>query len=202
MAAQRNTSYTRAFSSSTDLWETVDNIMVDLVAQPGSAKSNEIDGDVDHEQNARTQKKNEELEKMMGNLDTILDDLQDISEIDTNNNNNNTYNEDAEEKMRRKSREEFLEKENPFDSITQSLLNQAGDVPLWSSSADSEEATEAEAESNAIPLEAFVEQENGWESEDDNSSQKDAGTPSTTPPSNTGILSSFHFPPSLFFSSS
>lgn len=144
----------RTFSSADSLWETVDSIMVDLMEQP-AAEPHPTDGT--DEQHVTILKKNEELEEMMENLDNILDDLQEIPGM-SNGKDNTTpprpINLSAEKnKKRPKNDESFLEKENPFDPITQGFLLQTGDVPLFSSSSST---TTDEVVETEISYEEYV----------------------------------------------
>jgi hypothetical protein len=181
MAAKRNTSsYMRAFSSN-DLWETVDTIMIDLLAQPSNdagVSTSVPDNDADLEKNVKTLKKNEELEKMMGNLDTILDDLPDISTLSNGEEPTNTppnNNNSSSGEIMKPKNGEFLEKENPFDSITQGFLYQAGDVPLFSSSADV--GGTAEVVDSPMSYDEYDESEGGneWDSTADEEDLHDDG---------------------------
>lgn len=134
--AAKKPAYTRAYDSKDNLWDTVDTIMVDLLHQ-GRDGGGVTDTDVDTEKNNITTKKKErELDEMMENLDTLLDDLRDISSISNDNPTPpRSINSSAEKiKPKRPTNDHFLEKENPLDSITQGLLYQTGDVPLFASS--------------------------------------------------------------------
>jgi hypothetical protein len=135
--AAKKTAYNRAFGGGTDnLWETVDTIMVDLLHQAGDGTSI-TETDVDAiKSTSTTRKKEKELDEMMENLDTLLDDLQDISSISNDTTTPpRSINSSAEKiKPKRATNEEFLEIENPLDSITQGLLYQTADVPLFASS--------------------------------------------------------------------
>lgn len=133
----KKTSYLRAFGGGTDnLWETVDTIMVDLLHQGADGNGN-TDADLDVEKSNITTKKDKELDEMMENLDTLLDDLQDISTMSNDPTTPPRSINSSAEKIKPKrapTNEQFLEKENPLDSITQGLLYQTADVPLFASS--------------------------------------------------------------------
>lgn len=133
---KKTTAYTRAFGGGTDnLWETVDTIMVDLMTQQvnGDGIGSE---DVDMEKRNANSKKDAELNELMENLDHVLDDLRDISTISSDGTTPPRLIQTSAERLRprRATNKEFLEKENPFDPITQGLLYQTADIPLFASS--------------------------------------------------------------------
>eukprot|EP00026_Physarum_polycephalum_P001281 Phypoly_transcript_01282.p1 GENE.Phypoly_transcript_01282~~Phypoly_transcript_01282.p1 ORF type:complete len:1125 (+),score=279.27 Phypoly_transcript_01282:124-3498(+) len=156
--------YMRSFGGGSDnLWETVDTIMVDLLHQGGSG-----DGDVDldtEKANSTTKKKERELDEMMENLDTLLDDLRDISTIsnDTSTPPRSITSSAEKIKPKRPTNEEFLEKENPLDSITQGLLYQTADVPLFASSEVPLSDSEPQSQVVEYNEEEESEEEEDWE---------------------------------------
>jgi hypothetical protein len=159
--------YKRSFGGGTDnLWETVDTIMVDLMHQGGDGSGiTDVDVDTEKANSSTTKKKERELDEMMENLDTLLDDLRDISTMssDTSTPPRSITSSAEKIKPKRPANEEFLEKENPFDSITQGLLYQTADVPLFASSevpiSDSQQQSHVDEEYN----EEESEEEDEWE---------------------------------------
>lgn len=175
MASKKKTAYTRAFGGGTDnLWETVDTIMVDLMTQQVNGDTG-IQEEVDVEKRKSNSKKDAELNELMENLDHVLDDLRDISSI-----SNDTatppkpINTSAEKiRPRRATNKEFLGKENPFDPITQGLLYQTADVPLFASSdqlAGIDEDVDEGAESDASGFSEAA--DDAWDEDDYEASSK------------------------------
>ena len=165
--AAKKTAYKSAFGrgGSDNLWETVDTIMVDLLHQGGNEGGADADPDSERN-NITTRRKEKELDDMMENLDTFLDDLRDISTISNDKTTPpRSINSSAEKiKPKRPTNDEFLHTENPLDSITQGLLYQTSDVPLFASSEVPPLGSELQRSSE---MEEYIEEEDSEEEPDD-----------------------------------
>lgn len=147
----RYPSFRKTFGGSElNLWETVDAVMLDLVpsGKYENGKALFEDEEILYDENrVKKEAKDKELEGLMENLDSLIEDLSDLNDIsgiaplqnEKRGNNNKTDKVkpvSPERKIHENSNNgsdkyQFLLKDNPFDSITQGLLLEK-DVPLFS----------------------------------------------------------------------
>lgn len=146
MSDLKGSSFRKTFGTSDlNLWETVDAIMMDLVGKSSKSLTDSADDDIDSSEETRMKNldKDKELEGMMQNLDSLIDDLNDLGDFEDDEPIPTTkvrpvYPERTIVDLKSSGEEDqFLQKENPFDAITQGLREEE-DVALFSTSSGEE----------------------------------------------------------------